>query len=84
VVERLLERYHFLRQQISTQTKLVKALADREDYQDKVTWLTSLPGIGILTAMELLVELGDISRFDRAEQVAAYVGLTPSEYSTVS
>lgn len=80
--ERLLERYHFLRQQIATQTKLVKALADREDYRDKVIWLTSLPGVGVLTAMELLVELGDIDRFDRAEQVAAYVGLTPSEYSS--
>lgn len=80
--ERLLERYHFLREQVATQTKLVKALAAREDYRDKVTWLTSLPGIGILTAMELLVELGDIDRFDRADQVAAYIGLTPSEYSS--
>lgn len=79
---RLLERYHFLCEQVTAQTRLVKTLADREDYRDKVTWLTSLPGVGVLTAMELLVELGDINRFDRADQVAAYVGLTPSEYSS--
>jgi transposase len=79
---RLLERYHFLRDQIAAQTKLIKVLSEREDYRDKVTWLTSLPGVGILTAMELLVELGDISRFNKADQVAAYIGLTPSEYSS--
>ena len=31
--------------------------------------------------MELLLELQDVSRFRRAEQLAAYVGLTPSRYS---
>jgi len=79
---RLLQRYQFLRDQIAAQTKLVRVMAGGEDYSEKVAWLSSLPGIGVLTAMELLVELGDISRFERADQVAAYVGLTPSEYSS--
>ena len=79
---RLLERYQFLRQQVAAQTKLVKVLADQEGYREKVACLVSLPGVGVLTAMELLVELGDIERFTKAEQVAAYVGLTPSEYSS--
>lgn len=80
--ERLLERYVFLRQQVASQTKLVRTLAQSEDYREKVSWLTSLPGVGILTAMELIVEIGEIDRFDKAEQVAAYVGLTPGEYSS--
>ncbi len=81
---RLLERYQFLHQQISDQTGLIRRLAKQDGYREQVTWLTSLPGIGELTAMELLTELGDISRFDRADQIAAYVGLTPSEYSSGS
>jgi transposase len=32
--------------------------------------------------MELLLELQDMSRFRRAEHLAAYVGLTPSQYSS--
>jgi transposase len=32
--------------------------------------------------MEILLELQDLSRFRRAEQLAAYVGLTPSQYSS--
>ncbi len=44
--------------------------------------LLSIPGIGVISAMELLLELQDVSRFRRAEQLAAYVGLTPSQYSS--
>jgi transposase len=44
--------------------------------------LRSVPGVGLIAAMELLVELQDVSRFGRAEQLAAYVGLTPSQYSS--
>jgi transposase len=39
--------------------------------------LTTIPGIGDLTAFTLLAEIGDISAFDNAPQLAAYAGLTP-------
>ncbi len=32
--------------------------------------------------MEILLELQDMKRFRRADQLAAYVGLTPSQYSS--
>ena len=32
--------------------------------------------------MQLLLELQDVSRFRRAEQLTAYAGLTPSPYSS--
>jgi len=44
--------------------------------------LKSIPGIGILIGMELLVELADIERFKTAEEIASYMGLTPSEQSS--
>ncbi len=36
----------------------------------------------MISAMELLLELQDVSRFRRADQLAAYVGLTLSQYSS--
>lgn len=39
--------------------------------------LESIPGIGAATAALLLAELGDISHFDSARQVAAFAGLVP-------
>jgi transposase len=79
---RLLEQYEFLSEQIKKQTNILKELAKSSLYQERVGILTSIPGLGILGAMELLLELQDVSRFRRADQLAAYVGLTPSQYSS--
>jgi transposase len=78
----LLEQYEFLSAQIDKQTQLLKQLAQLTLYRDRVKILCSIPGVGLLTAMEILLELQDFSRFRRAEQLAAYVGLTPSQYSS--
>ena len=39
--------------------------------------LVSVPGIGHATAAALLAELGDVSQFTGARQVAAFAGLVP-------
>jgi transposase len=79
---RLLEQYEFLSMQIDKQTQLLRELSETAMYRDRVEILQSIPGIGVISAMELLLELQDVSRFRRAEQLAAYVGLTPSQYSS--
>ena len=40
--------------------------------------LTQLPGIGPFTAMVMLAEIGDVSRFGSARKLAAWAGLTPT------
>lgn len=42
--------------------------------------LTSIPGIGDITAARLLAEIVDISAFDSASQLAAYAGLNPKGF----
>jgi transposase len=79
---RLLEQYEFLSAQIDKQTQLLRELSETALYRERVEILESVPGIGMISAMELLLELQDVSRFRRAEQLAAYVGLTPSQYSS--
>ena len=79
---RLLEQYEFLSVQIDKQTQPLLELSETALYRDRVEILQSIPGIGVISAMELLLELQDVSRFRRAEQLAAYVGLTPSQYSS--
>jgi len=44
--------------------------------------LMAMRGIGLVTAMTVLAELGDISRFDSPRQLMAYLGLVPSEHSS--
>ena len=78
----LLEQYYFLDEQIAKQTRLLQQLSVTELYKQRVEILMTIPGIGMIAAMELLLELQDISRFQRADQLAAYVGLTPSQYTS--
>ena len=40
--------------------------------------LTRLPGVGPFTAMVMLAEIGDVSRFGSARKLAAWAGLTPT------
>jgi transposase len=40
--------------------------------------LRAIPGIGLLTAMTLVAEIGDIGRFPTARKLCAWAGLTPS------
>jgi transposase len=40
--------------------------------------LTAVRGIGLVLATVILAEIGDIQRFKRPEQVAAYAGLVPT------
>lgn len=44
--------------------------------------LMALRGVKMITAMTVLAELGDITRFDSPSQLMAYLGLVPSEHST--
>lgn len=47
-----------------------------------VTALMALRGVSLITAMTVVAELGDLSRFESARQVMAYIGLVPSEHSS--
>jgi transposase len=43
----------------------------------RVQALMALPGVGKLTAMTMLAEIGDIGRFPTARKLCAWAGLTP-------
>jgi len=49
-----------------------------------ITALQELHGVGLLTAVSLVAELGDLRRFDHPRQLMAYAGLVPSEHSSGS
>lgn len=44
--------------------------------------LRSVPGLGLVTAMALLVELEDINRFQNSDKLAGYIGLIPMSHSS--
>jgi transposase len=44
----------------------------------RVKVLTALPGVGQFTALMMLAEIGDITRFPNARKLASWAGLTPT------
>jgi len=58
--------------------RLDDEVADYAKAEPRVTVLTGLPGVGVLTALFILAELGDITRFGSARKLAAWAGLTPT------
>jgi len=79
---RLLEEYQFLTDQIQKQTKLLRSLSETPVYEERMKILRTMPGMGLVSSMEYLLELQDLERFRRGTQLPAYVGLTPSQYSS--
>ncbi|XHS77068.1 IS110 family transposase [Burkholderiaceae bacterium UC74_6] len=49
---------------------------------DMARRLASVPGIGALTASAIVAAVGAGKQFKRARDLAAWIGLTPAEYST--
>jgi transposase len=47
-----------------------------------VEGLMALRGVSLITAMTVVAELGDITRFDSPRELMAYLGLIPGEHSS--
>lgn len=63
-------------------TRHIRDLSRSSHYKISVETLISVPGIGMLTAMNLLTELVDISRFKNFHHLCSYVGFVPSTDSS--
>ena len=60
----------------------LRELAPRWRLAPVVDALQALRGVQWLVAITVVAELGDLTRFDNPRQLAAFVGLIPSEYSS--
>ncbi len=76
--------YRSLKRDLKHLKKEVAAIEDRllklvkEDQQEQLTLLKSIPGMGEKTALFLLVSTDGFSKFERAGQLCSYVGITPT------
>jgi len=71
-----------IRQTIAELNRAVRALAMTDDYRNNVRILKTVPGVSTLTAMTLLTELYDITRFKTLDKLCSYVGLIPNTDSS--
>ena len=78
-IKSLLHAAKAIVESISELDKKVKACTEDEP---AAKLLMTIPGIGPVTALKYLVEVGDPKRFKKSRSVGAYVGLTPTQYAS--
>lgn len=62
----------------------ITAMANTQRYAENMKLLQSTPGIGRLTAITILTEIGPIDRFATADRLASYIGLVPMQHQSGS
>ena len=77
--QNLMELLQSLDQQIMVLDGAAKKAAEENE---KARLLMTQPGVGPITSLAYVLTIGDVSRFPRGKQVASYLGLIPSEYSS--
>jgi transposase len=80
------EEYHLRVQELEGKLRMmdkrIEEIALSEPYIPRVKKLRCFKGIDFLTALTLVVEVGDFKRFKSAEAFMAFLGLVPREYSS--
>lgn len=74
----LLRQLTMLEREVVLLDQDIEVLSRTARYAEPVRELMKLKGVGLLTAMVFLTEMGDLSRFRNRQHVAAYLGLIPS------
>ena len=64
------------RQVADTERLIEEAVAAEVGIAERLQLLESIPGVGRLVALTILVETGDLTRFANPDQLGAYAGLT--------
>lgn len=81
-VDSLLRQKKMLEEEVSQLDKHIAVLAQDKRYSEPVQELIRIKGVGLITAMVFLTEMGDLSRFANRRQVGSFLGLVPSSYES--
>ncbi|MFD1163980.1 IS110 family transposase [Hwangdonia seohaensis] len=67
---------HLQREMLVLENRLLELV--KQDQQHQLTLLQTIPGIGLKTALFLIVITDGFKKFERASQLCSYVGITPT------
>lgn len=78
----LLDQYEMLKKHFQQTSSQVRKLQRKAKYKEDAKLLREIPGIGPLTTVELLTEIGDVNRFSSFKEFNSYVGFKPTSHSS--
>jgi transposase len=71
-----------IERQLALLDQELERIACHDRWAGQVQTLIRFRGISTLTALGLIAEIGDFSRFSHPRELASWLGITPSEYSS--
>ncbi|MFQ5592469.1 MAG: IS110 family transposase [Phycisphaerae bacterium] len=77
ILDRYLETMDQIHRAVEESTASLRELMRRPRWSKAAALLLTMPGIGLITALTILAELGDLTRFRSRAAVANYAGLVP-------
>jgi transposase len=78
----LIQGFEQARNQVLLATRQLRKLSTQDSYAFQIRLLRSIPGIGLINALILSTEIGDINRFQGLDQLCDYIGLVPKIHSS--
>ena len=72
----------YLRSEILTISRHIRTLSETDKYKLQCSKLREIPGIGLLIAMIILTEIGDVTRFKKVDHFRSYIGFIPRANSS--
>ncbi len=72
----------FLRKELLSISNALRKMMREQRYKTNYYLLRTIPGIGPLTAASILVEIGNVHRFETFYRLNSFVGLLPMEHSS--
>jgi transposase len=82
-LQETVEPLRLMIEQLSAQIQVAdRKLEEIVDQDEEVQRLTSVPGVGKVTAVVFVATLDEVKRFESAKNVRSYLGLVPSEHSS--
>lgn len=82
-LDRWLEHLEFAREQVLQTTREMRRFCTEDPELHRcIGYLTTIPGIGQITASQLLARIGDWRQLRHVRELAAFLGLVASERST--
>lgn len=82
ILDRYLQLIDHVNASIQASKRDVIAISRSQRWHHQASLLTTMPGVGVITAMTVLAELGDWRRFHSRAAVANYAGLVPRQRSS--
>lgn len=77
-----LNRLNDLRNLMLKANRSLRALGKSEKYSKLFEVLMTVPGVGMLTTMQLITEIADMNRFSNFDKLCSYVGFIPMTHSS--